>query len=280
MAGSTEPRPPILITGASGAIGQATARALAREDRALLLWVRDAGRGARTRDALRAEFPGASIELADGDLARLASVRAQAIRLASTHPRLDAIVHTAAVLTRHREETPEGLERMFATNHLGPFLLTKILTEWLEPSHPLRVVFVSAPATTPLAFDDLQSRRKFRSLTAFGASKTANNLLAYALARRFGRGARTSNIFFPGIVRSSLMREAPLLIRAFSRAIGSPPDRAGESLAWLATGPPLASTTGTFFDGTRIGSTTEYTLDVQNQERLWEESERIIASVR
>ncbi len=207
----------------------------------------------------------------------MASTGTVAEQVAESYPRLRGVIHTAAVLTRRREETEEGLERMFATNLLAPFLLTRILLDRLPRERSLRVVVLTAPSTTPVDLDDLQSIRRFRSLSTFGATKTADLLFVYALARRLSGSSRTANAFFPGVVRSSLLKEAPWVVRAFSRAIGSSADSAGESLAWLMTGAPLAQANGAFFEGTRVGSTSDYTRDAGPQERLWHESERLLA---
>ncbi|MCI4359300.1 MAG: SDR family NAD(P)-dependent oxidoreductase [Thermoplasmata archaeon] len=275
-----DPEPPYLITGATGAVGAAVARALARERKPLVLWTRTRTGGQSVCETLRAEFPDVAVRLVDGDLGHMSSVRKTAAELELVCPRLGAIIHCAGVLTRLREETPEGLERMFATNHLGPFLLTRMLCERLERARPTRIVFVSAASAAPIHFEDLQSRRTFRALPAFASSKTAQLLFAFALARRFSSGPWTSNVFFPGVVRSGLLREAPWIVRAFSRAVGSAADRAGDSLAWVATAASLASANGQFFEGTRIGSTPDYVQDVGRQERLWEASERILSTTQ
>jgi hypothetical protein len=74
-----------------------------------------------------------------------------------------------------------------------------------------------------------------------------------------------------------LLKEAPWVVRAFSRAVGSSADAAGESLAWLLTGAPIAGANGAYFEGTRVGSTSEYSRSADPQERLWQESERLLA---
>ncbi|HEV2166057.1 MAG TPA: SDR family NAD(P)-dependent oxidoreductase [Thermoplasmata archaeon] len=267
---------PILVTGASGAIGGAVAARLCADRRPVVLWTRDREGGETACRKLLGRFPRSRIELVDGDLGSLRAVGQGAERVASSCPRLGGVIHSAAVLTRRREETSEGLERMFATNHLGPFLLTRELLARLDPSLPFRVLTVAPPSATPLDLDDLLARRRFRSLPAFAATKTANLMFAFALARRFGRGPRTSNVFFPGVVRSGLMREAPIFVRGFVRAVGSSAERAGEALAWLSTGAPLASANGAFFEGTRVGSPPDYVMDAGLQERLWSECERLV----
>ena len=276
MAAEGTPAGPVLIHGGTGAIGLAAARSLVRSGRSVVLWVRDGERGEAARRSLAPGAGRSAVSWVGGDLARLHRAREVAERLLSEHARFAAVIHAAGILTRRREETEEGLERMFATNFLGPSLLLRMLIRAQGPDEPLRIITVSAPTSAPIHFDDLQSRRRFSSLSAFGQSKAAALLFAFALARRLRPGPRTSNAFSPGVVRSALFREAPLTVRLFVRMVGARPESAGDALAWLATGAPLASTSGVFFEGTRVGSAPEYAQREENQERLWAAGEDLL----
>jgi NAD(P)-dependent dehydrogenase (short-subunit alcohol dehydrogenase family) len=97
---------------------------------------------------------------------------------------------------------------MFATNVLGPFLLTDLLLAPLRAAPAARVLLLSAPATNRLDFDDLQGERRFRSLSAFGASKAAGLLFTFELARRLEDSGVIANAVHPGLVRTNLMRQA------------------------------------------------------------------------
>jgi retinol dehydrogenase-12 len=68
---------------------------------------------------------------------------------------VDVLVNNASVFTGTRQESPDGFELMFATNHLGPFVLTNLLSEPLRAAAG-RVFTITAPSTTPLDFGDLQ----------------------------------------------------------------------------------------------------------------------------
>ena len=85
-------------------------------------------------------------------------------------------MNCAGVYTPKRSVTTEGFETMFATNLLGPFLLTNLVLPQLRAAESARVLVISAPSGTKLDFDDLQGERRFRSLTNFGASKAADLL--------------------------------------------------------------------------------------------------------
>ena len=152
-------------------------------------WSRVTPQGEAVRSEIARAVPDASVEVFVADLSSLADVRSLADQLSAAHPRIDALVNCAAVFSSRRVETTDGLELMFATNHLAPFLLTNLLLPSLRASGAARVLTVTAPATVRLDFDDLQARRRFRALRAFGASKAANLLFTFGLAERVAEAA-------------------------------------------------------------------------------------------
>src|SRR5229473_604957 len=155
------------------------------------------------------------------DLASMASVRAAARQISRTVAHVDALINTAAVYTSEYQETEDGFELMFATNHLGPFLLTNLLRDRLAGKG--RVITVAAPSSTRVDMDQLTSRDQFRALRTFGATKAANLMFTFELARRAKRWEVRAYAYHPGLVRSDLMREASRPIRLFSRLVSRRP---------------------------------------------------------
>src|SRR5437879_4053216 len=129
------------------------------------------------------------------------------------HDRLDVLVNAAAVFTRKRVETADGFEIMFVTNFLGPFLLTNLLVPVLRAGAPSRVITISAPTTTELDFADLQGNTRWRPLHAFGASKMADLLFTYALARRPERTGVQATVIHPGVFKPDLMGDLAAPVR-------------------------------------------------------------------
>lgn len=266
-----------LITGGNGAIGKAAAIEIARSGASVALISRSQQRGEAARDEVRKESGNSSVELLVGDLSVQESIRQIARDFLSNHDRLHALVNTAAVFANHRTLTKDGLELMFATNHLAPFLLTTLLLDPLKTAAPSRIITVSAPSTTKLDFGDLQGEKHFSALGAFGASKTANLLFTYELARRLQETRVVANVLHPGLVRSNLMHDASAIIRGLSKLASRSPARAGRALAYLASSPDIEGTTGQFFKGTRISESSAYSRDPENQKRLWDVSAELTA---
>ena len=116
-----------LVTGANAGLGKAIALGLARQNTTVVLAARDRARGEAARADIVAATGNPAVELMLVDLSDLAAVRAAAADFTTKHNRLDVLINNAAVFKQRRAVTPDGLETMFATNHLGPFLLTNLL---------------------------------------------------------------------------------------------------------------------------------------------------------
>jgi NAD(P)-dependent dehydrogenase (short-subunit alcohol dehydrogenase family) len=185
---------------------------------------------------------------------------------------LDVLINNAAIYKSQREMTSEGLELMFATNHIGPFLLTNLLLDKLKTSAPARVLVITAPSTTPLDFDNLQGEQRFNSLQAFGVTKMCNLLFTYVLARRLEGSGVTVNGVHPGLMKSNLMREAPLAMRWLTQLASTAPTKAASSLVYLASAPEMAGVTGKFFKDGKAIESNQYSHDQDIQRRLWDVS--------
>jgi NAD(P)-dependent dehydrogenase (short-subunit alcohol dehydrogenase family) len=158
---------------------------------------------------------------------------------------------------------------MFATNFLGPFLLTNLLTESLKSGSPSRIITLSAPSTTKIDFEDLQGEKHFGALTAFGASKMADILLTYELARRLEGSGVTANVLFPGVMKTDLMRDAPWFAKLITSIIGKSPEKGAEAAIYLAASPEVEGVTGRFFKGQKLSDSNVYSHDQSIQQRLW-----------
>ncbi len=189
--------------------------------------------------------------------------------MALAHGAIDILVHCAAVYTPRRSLTADGLETMFATNVAGPFLLTNLLLDQLRAGRA-RILVLSAPSTVRLDLDDLQSERRFRSLTVFGASKAADLLVTFELARRLDGSGVTANAIHPGLVRSKLMRDAPAPLRWSTRLVSRSPEHAVKGIVPVALAAEYEGRTGRFFKGGREIEAPSYTRDPRVARRLWE----------
>ena len=260
----------VVITGANSGIGFATAAGLARLGATVIMACRDKGRGEEARNDIISTTGNPSVELLLVDLASQQSIREAVGSFKAGHNRLDVLINNAAVFKFTRAVSPDGLELMFAVNHLGPFLLTNLLLDVLQASAPARVLTVTAPSTVPLDFDDLQGEKKFSAAQAFGASKMCNLLFTYELARRVEGAGVTANAIHPGLAKSNLMREANPIMRWIANLMSGAPEKAAETPVYLASAPEVATVSGQFFRDKKPINSNAYSHDRAVQNRLWE----------
>jgi len=268
-----------VVTGATSGVGKALALDIAQTGATLVMVAHDADHGSSALKEIALATQNPNIDLQLCDLAILSSVRNLAEILKSRYDKIDALINSAGVYKRKRVTTVDGYEEMFAANHLGPFLLTNLLLEWLQAAVQVNgsahILNITAPSTTLLDFEDLQSERNFNSLSTFGATKTANLLFTFALARRLENTGITVNATHPGVVRSGLMKESFAPLRLLTWLISGSPRRATESILPLVVAPEFEKTTGKFFYRGKEIEPPAHAYDQNTQQRLWEISESL-----
>jgi NAD(P)-dependent dehydrogenase (short-subunit alcohol dehydrogenase family) len=232
-----------LVTGGTDGIGRAVALRLARDGNRVLLVGRDRERGERALADLRAAAPAAAHCFLPADLSLLADTARLADEVARRSDRLDAAVFCAGVLSTVPEWTHEGLERTLALNYLSRYLLGWRLLPALTASPAGRLVLVANAGRyrDTLDLDDLQHRRGRPGMRVAGRAQFANDLLAVELAERLRGTNVVVTCVYPGVVRTSVWRNArglPPLVRAaaggLAGLVGRDPDEAARTPAFLA----------------------------------------------
>lgn len=262
-----------LVTGANAGIGRATAAGLARRGARVLLVSRDRGRGEAAREEIARETGCDALELYQADLSSQRQVRALAAEVAARHPRLDALVNNAAVYTRRRELSEDGIEMQLAVNHLAPFLLTTLLLPQLRAAAPGRVVTVSSEAhqTASIPWDDLNGERRYGGLRAYAWTKLANLLFTAELARREDPAALTANAAHPGVVGTKLLYSGWAPLRLLGRLLRTPEEGARTSV-WLASAPEVRGVSNGYYKDCRAIRRSRAAADPEAARRLWERS--------
>ena len=259
-----------LVTGATSGIGKQTALRLAQLGAAVIIVARDAGRGSAAAEEIRRRVPGARVETMTADLSSLAEVRRLADAVLARHERLDVLVNNAGVISTRPESTVDGFETTFATNHLGPFLLTNLLRGLLERSAPARVVTVASAAhkqVRTIEWDELP-----HGAPAYPLSKLLNILFTVELARRLTGTGVTANCLHPGFVRTGLGRDVTGALGATLRLILPflPGPAAGaKTSVYLASSPQVAEVSGGYFVKCKPVEPSALARDVRAAAQLW-----------
>ena len=276
----------VVVTGANSGIGFETASALASMGARVLVTARNADRGRAAVAAITQALQGdGQVQLVVFDLADLASVRRGAAEILEQAPRLDVLVNNAGLVLSERAETVDGYEATFATNHLGPFLLTNLLLERITASAPSRVVNVASTAHNAarkgISFDDLQSTQHYRGMRVYGQSKLANILFTLELARRFEGSGVTANSLHPGTVRSGYGADGDARgLLAFGIKIASPfflsPAKGARTSVYLASSPEVEGVSGEYFVKCKPRAPRRWAQDPEAARRLWQVSEELV----
>jgi NAD(P)-dependent dehydrogenase (short-subunit alcohol dehydrogenase family) len=271
----------LLVTGATSGVGRVTARVLAERGARVFLGCRTRAKGEATIAALRAAAAGATLdfETLPCDLGDLASVRAAAAAFGAGGLALDGLVNNAGVAGA-RGLTVSGVELLFGTNHLGHFLLTRLLEAPLRRAGAARVVTVASAAHTRTEGIDFAAlRRPTRTLTTvreYAVSKLCNILFSRELARRWAGSGVTTYALHPGRVATAIWRHAPAPVRWWARHRGSIGEEEGaRTILYCATAPELAGVSGRYYEREREVEPSAAARDDALAARLWEESEHL-----
>lgn len=273
----------VIVTGGNSGIGRATASALGRAGAHVVITARDPDRGTRAAEEI-AEESGGRVDAMLLDLEDRESIRSFVERFSTSRTDLAVLVNNAGGIFGRRELTGDGVERTFATNHLGPFLLTHLLTSMLVSCSPSRVVNVASSghgyASEGIPFDDLAWERRYSMRGAYGVSKLANILHAREFDRRHRPDGVSGYSMHPGLVRTSIGRDGDSLIASIAWRLTSwrqrSPAEGADTVAWLATADPDPEPHGGYFEDRSEARSTRHARDDQQAERLWRVSEGLL----
>lgn len=276
MAGRT-----VLVTGASGGIGRATAVGLARMGAHVAIVGRDPGRVGEAVREIRAADGGA-VDGFVADLSSQSEVRRLAGEVLAALPRIDVLVNNAGGCWDTRHVSADGLERTFALNHLAPFLLTNLLLERMLEGSAARVVTVAsnAQALGRIDFGDLQGEHGYSGARAYNQSKLANVMFSHELARRLTGSRVTANALHPGVVNTRFGAEDPgaiqrLLVPFLRPFMKSPASGAATSIL-VASAPGLEGVTGCYFANGKARKSAPRSHDGAAAARLWQVSAGLV----
>jgi NAD(P)-dependent dehydrogenase (short-subunit alcohol dehydrogenase family) len=278
-----------VVTGGTSGIGKEVARGLARAGFLVGIVCRNELRAAATVDELTRDVPGARVETFIGDLSVPMDVRRVAASLEERFDHLDVLVNNAGVHLLRAKVSADGYDRMVATNHLGPFLLTNLLLGLLEKGAPSRVVVVASEAHRQSDGLDVErmaepgSYGAAGSLRVYGRSKLLNILFTQELARRMEGSGVTANAMCPGFVATSLSRDIRGSERALSLLSHTPlmrtPAQGARMALRLALDEEFEGRSGGFYSstpGAGLLPTVGALKDAELRRRVWDCSCRLV----
>ena len=260
-----------VITGTTHGIGRVTSRELARAGKTVVMLCRDVTAASEVRDEIRRHAPRATVEVVRCDLASLASVREAAAAVRRDYPPLGLLVNNAGIVSTRRRTSVDGFELTFATNHLGPFLLTALLSDHLAKAARIVVVASRIHYRGRLDFATVtNARARYGATAAYAQSKLANVMHTFALARRMAGTGISVNCLHPGVVATNLLPRWLRVIKPLFTRVMLDAEGGARTTIYLALDQSVAGITGHYFDEYQVPrSASPLANDVELQESLW-----------
>jgi NAD(P)-dependent dehydrogenase (short-subunit alcohol dehydrogenase family) len=267
----------VLITGATSGLGKITARECAMLGATVVFTTRDTGKGEQTKHELIQATNNKNIDVLYCDLASFVSIRTCCSEFLEKYDHLDVLVNNAGVWDYHRRESKDGIENIFATNYLAPFLMTNLLLPVLEKSAPSRIINVTSGLHSgTIHFDDLESKKSFSGMKVYAHSKLALILFTRLLAKKLEGTGVTVNCVNPGMTKTELGRDAGVFSKMFFKLLGKTAEKGAETTIYLASSPEVNSISGEYFEKKAIKQTNEETYDMDAANKLWDISKKYV----
>lgn len=249
---SPSPRKTFVVTGTTSGIGLAVAQQLLQHSHSVIGIARSAERCAQQEAALQAFCStGAHICMLTADL----SLQSEILRIIPEirrvlagwqAPWLDGLVNNAGAVPFWQTFTAEGFDMQWALNHLASFLLTLELLPLLKQAPAGRVITVSSGSHygKRINWEDVQLRRHYNPLRAYGQTKLANVLFTVELDRRLRQNSRVRAFAAdPGLVNTEIgLKSNSFLARwgwNLRRRAGITPAESARGIVYLVTEPSI-----------------------------------------
>lgn len=271
----------IVITGGTDGIGKVAAAALAKAGAHVTIVGRDSAKGEAVMHEIKAHAGHDKVGFVKGDLSSRKGVRGAAAGVNNRLTKIDVLLNNAGAFFQKRESSEDGIEKTFALNHLGYFLMTHLLMDRLKLSAAARIVNVASAAHlgAKLDLEDLQNAKAYSGWRAYQQSKLANVYFTYELARRLDGSKVTANCLHPGFVATRFGNNNSGPLRAVfgiakSLFAKSESDGAKTSIH-LAGSPDVAKVNGKYFDNCKEVRSSPVSYDETIARDLWRISEKM-----
>jgi dehydrogenase/reductase SDR family protein 13 len=266
-----------LITGANSGIGRALCELLAADGARVILAGRSAGRTTPVVEDIRTRHPQAEVSFLPLDVADFDSVRRAAAQVLADGKGLDVLVNNAGIAGT-RALNKEGYDLTYATNHLGPFLFTRLLLPKLKESSEGRIVNVASVAHTMVKQLDwsLMDRRAAVTQSGFkdyAVTKLLNVIHARELARRLDGTTVSAYSLHPGAVATNIWRALPKPVAWVMKLFMLSNEQGARTPFFCATAPRIALVSGHYYVNSREARANPLADDPALGTELWQRSE-------
>jgi len=279
----------VVITGGNTGIGKETARALSRLGAKVIIGSRNVEKSKKAAQEIQ-DATGREVIALALDLASFESVQKFAKEVLSISGNaIHILINNAGIMFIPEELTKDGNEKTIQVNHLGHFLLTKLLMPKLLEAKPARIINVSSLAHTwakSLDVSDLNLKNEgYGQIKSYAKSKLANILFTKELDRRYKDLHVYSYAVHPGTVSTELSAHVEARFPEwFNKTIGEvfkaiflkTSENGAQTSIYCAIQPDPRLLSGSYFSDCSVKQPSKAALDEATQECLWIKSEEIV----
>jgi NAD(P)-dependent dehydrogenase (short-subunit alcohol dehydrogenase family) len=270
----------VVVTGATSGIGEVAADRLAQKGARIVFVARDRERGEAARKHFRAIAGQSDHTVHYADLTKLSEQKRVAKEIADSEPQIDVLINNAGAMFTTRQETPDGLEKTFALNHMSYFTMTNILLDRLKATPGARIVSTASDAhrAGKLNFDDLQSTHSYSGWGAYARSKLMNILFTRELAKRLAGTGVTANCLHPGFVSTRFgQNNAGFMgwLIKIGQNFALTPEQGAETIIWLSSSDDVAGKTGGYYEKKKLAAPSKAAQSDADARRLWDVSAKL-----
>jgi len=273
----------VIITGANRGIGKETALDLALREAKVIMACRNLTNGREAAEEIIRRTGNQQIHVKFLDISSLHSVRTFASDIMKSESRLDVLIHNAGVIgKRHTSVTDENFESVFATNYLGPFVLTCLLLDLMKKSAPARIVNVSSLIYVfgKIDTNNLNSEKSYNRYLTYCNSKLALILFTKQLAEKLDGSGVTVNCLHPGLVDTELFRYffflARWIIKLNMWLFFKTPKEGAQTVIYLAISEEVAGVSGKYYVDCKRKTDWGKANDMAVAKKLWEATEKLV----
>lgn len=266
----------IVITGATSGLGKSAAKTFHRLGATVVIW----GRNPEKTERVAREL-GPNVDHVVGDMAELDDIRAAAKILLDRYESIDVLIHNAGALSDERRENSSGVEITFASQVLGPFLLTSLLLDRLTASSPARILTMSSGGmySEPLKVKSVEmNEATYNGTKAYARAKRAQVTLNEMWAEKLKETRVVCHAMHPGWADTPGVEEALPTFRKIVGPFLRTPEQGADTLVWLAADEEALESSGKFWLDRRPRNThktpkTKAADTGEERQKLWKRCE-------
>lgn len=267
-----------VITGGNTGIGKATAIALAKQNYEVIIFSRDSQKSDEAIQEIISASGNEKVSLIKVDLSEIDAIKDACGQVSSKHAHIDLLINNAGVMRRKAFLNSKGVEQTLAVNYLAPFLTARLLMEKLQTGSRGNLINVTSAlykkGKVPTSI--VSAGPKFDGSQAYADSKMLVLLDTMYLSRKYAGEDVSINCMHPGVVGTEVFRDYPKWFASLLNLMITKPEKAGHSLATLATDIAANPGTGQYYNINKIETIKGLEALLGTYEQLATEAEKLV----